>query len=193
MNKTLLKDPFFYTREQSIKFHVNPSCLLSIEQVNCDEVCSSGGRKPRDIIIINDGVDIRYSLEDAQKVAIIAKINQLTQNDIDYCLENDVIYLSSNHVVNDYCINNPEVLSERGWPIEEDELLVEVMNILCNVSEVVKVKVKFDENGDSLKRLNYTVTGTHNDYNGTLVITFQERNDTESLLTVTVLERRKIQ
>ena len=196
MKTGLSKNTFFYTKQKSIKFYVKPCCIFSIRQNNIDEVCRKGRRMPRDYIIINDGVDIRNSLEDSQKEVIIKKINQLTQNSFDYCLENNVIYLSGKHIVNDYCERDPEVLRARGWPVEEDELLEEVINTLCNISEVEKAKLKFDLNGESQKRLSYTVTGKHNGYIGTVAITLQDGENsgglTESILTVTVLERRVI-
>ncbi|KXH87006.1 hypothetical protein [Sporosarcina sp. HYO08] len=187
----------FYTRENNIKFCINIDCSITLNDHNIDELITAGERRPSDYAIINTstgGLNIRYSLEDDQKQSILEKIAAITQNDVDYCIDHDVISLSG-HILVDYCQNNPQVLIDRGWSSDEVNLLEEVTSLLCNIQKVEKAVVKFFNDGQSSKKMSYTVTGEHNGYEGSMAISFQSEfnrnSDTkETILTVTILERK---
>lgn len=191
----LVTTDHFETKEENTKFYIRVNCKLELIDDNIREIIEAGKRRPHDRAIYSGGIDIRDSLTHEQKKEITEAIKKITKNDFDYCVDNDIVGLSS-HILDDYCQNNKDVLIKRGWPTEEDELLEEIIYMLCNVVDVVKAKVKFEMNGKSFQKLTYTVIGLHDDFKGSLAINFQseiskDHQVKENILTVTVLTREK--
>ena len=189
---------YFYTKENNVKFRIEVDCKIALIEENLNEITTSGERRPYDSAIFNKkngGLNIRYSLTEQQKLSLMNEIAKITKNDIGYCIDNDVIGLSKNHIINDYCQGNPQILVNRGWPVEEEDLLEEVISFLCNIEKVEKAVIKFDENGNSYKKLSYTVVGVFKGYEGTMAINFQSEfsreGEKETILVVTILERKE--
>ncbi|MEB2631968.1 hypothetical protein SOP94_26520 [Peribacillus frigoritolerans] len=189
---------YFYTKENKVKFRIEVDCKIALINENLNEITTAGRRRPHDFAILNKqngGLNLRYSLTEPQKLSIINEIAKITKNDIEYCIDNDVIGLTKNHIINDYCQGNPQILVDRGWPVEEDDLLEEVISFLCNIKKVEKAVIKFDKNGESNKKLRYTVVGVFDGYEGTMAINFQpeisRKGEKETILVVTILERKE--
>lgn len=187
----------FFTKEKNIKFSIQVDCKIELVNDNFMEIIERGERRPYDRAIFskNGGLDIKDSLDKIQIDCIIDEINKITQRDFHYCKKNDIVN-ASGHIVNDYCADNNEELIKRGWPVELEDLLDEITHILCNVSKVDKAKIKFKEDGKSKEKLTYTIIGEHNNFQGSLAVTFQSQiasngAQKETILTVTVLERRE--
>ncbi|MED4063160.1 hypothetical protein [Priestia megaterium] len=197
MSNPTLKNSF-YTKEKNIEFRIQVNCKIELLDANLQEIIDTGKRRPHDRAIYgSDGsVDLRDSLNSSQKQIIKNEISRITQNNPSYCIEQDIIQLSRKHVVKEYCEDNPQKLIDRGWPPEEDDLILEVIEILCNISDIKKAKLKFREDGKSHEKLTYTVTGEHKGYIGTLAVGFQseiknDKGSKETIVTVTVLKRKE--
>lgn len=194
----LVKTDHFETKAKNTKFYIKVNCKLELIDDNLREIIESGERRPHDRAIYNHrtgGIDIKDSLTLKQKGEIKEAIKKITNNDFDYCVENDIVGLSG-HILDDYCKNNKDELIKRGWPTEEDDLVEETIYMLCNVVDVVKAKIKFELSGKSFEKLTYTVIGSHGGYSGSLAINFQSQMSQDSqvkenILTVTVLQREK--
>lgn len=160
----------FFTKEAKIEFKIDTSIGLS--EQSCIEVSTKASRLPKDQIVLLDGIDIRDSLTELEKAAILNLIQHITKNDADYCLKNRLVGLSK-HIVNDYILVSPDVLTQRGWEVDEPKLVSQIINTLINATHVEKAQINFKSNGQSKTPITYTVVGNDNGTIRRLGIMFQ--------------------
>lgn len=186
----------FYTKEGATSFKIKINCKISFTEANFLELKNKARKLPRDEIIIEEGLAVRYSLDDDQKNIVLELIKGITKSNYQYCEENDLVRLSG-HILNDYLSEDPQVLSKRGWDTDEEKLYESIILILCNVISVDKASIRFKTDGDSYSALTYTVYGEHDGYSGMLALNFEnvmkpDGSVLDTFLIVTILERKKI-
>jgi hypothetical protein len=112
----------------------------------------------------------------------------------EYCMENNVITTEKRHI-RDH-IKNQNKLQKRGWSVDEDDLIEEIVHTLCNITKIEKAKITFSRDGTSKEKLTYAVVGEHDGYSGKLAFHFNNTHSQggsiEQILIVTVLLRKKI-
>lgn len=195
MASTEVSEKCFTTRRGELTFSINVSCLIELSAENIDEIIKKGSRKLKDEHVFNDGIDIRDTLSQKQKAIIKSVIDGITKNSYDYCVDNDVINVKGQHLQDK--VNQPLHLKERGWDTDELEFYEQIINTLCNVTQVEKTKVSFRRNGDSLPTMTYTIQGEHEGYRGRIALRFdtdiQKDGTRKTIMIVTVLSRNKIE
>lgn len=184
------------TKEGVISFRLKVNCKIELTSENVKEIDEQAGRWPKDNLVIEQGLMIRYTLDQKQKEDILNAVAAVTKNDYAYCLANNVIEIHK-HVRDDYLRDRPSKLSERGWSEQETELLKEMTHIICNLIAVDKATVKFHPTGDSMRSLSYTVIGEYGGFRAKLAFNFDtipddNGDDKEIMLIVTILDRKPI-